>query len=369
MTRSNTTPALPDYAVSPGDFIQEWLEENDVNAAELARRLDVTPKHVSELLSGKAPLSAPLSLALERVTGTPAKLWNRTEAIYREDLARLAESQKLETQYDRAKLFPLRYLREYGILTSPARDKAGTVRELLELFRIGDLGAFDATWLTPKVAYRKTTLHSDRSYEQATWLALGERQARIDDLPDFDRDALQRLVPTLRTLTAAPNPIDSLGRVAELLNEVGVAFALIPPIPGFGVYGATRWIAEHPVMQLSVRGKSDDQLWFTLFHELGHVLLHGHKTLFVQGSRSKEEDEADDFASTTLIPNEYVHRIPTRRNISAVQELAHELGIAPSIVLGQAQRLTQDYGWGHDLKIRLEWSSLPEKSGAPLASA
>ena len=362
MTHNSMTPALPDYAVSPGDFIQEWLDENDVNAAELARRLDVTPKHVSELLSGKAPLSAALSIALERVTGTPAKLWNRTEAIYREDLARLAECENLEAQYDEAKLFPLSYLRKFGFLTATAKDKVGTVRELLQLLRIGDLGAVEATWLNPKVAYRKTKLNTDKSYEQAMWLALGEYAARSEELPDFDREGLEGLLPKLRSLTAEPNPVESLDKVKELLNEVGVAFALIPPIPGFGVYGATRWIAEHPLVQLSVRGKSDDQLWFTLFHELGHVLLHGHKTVFVQGTEGKEEDEADNFASRTLIPQEFVHRIPTSRNLAAVQELADELGIAPSIVLGQAQRITKDYKWGHSLKVKLEWGSATEKA-------
>ena len=361
MKHNSMTPALPDYAVSPGDFIQEWLEENDVNAAELARRLDVTPKHVSELLSGKAPLSAALSIALERVTGTPAKLWNRTEAIYREDLARLAECENLEAQYDEAKLFPLSYLRKFGFLTATAKDKVGTVRELLQLLRIGDLGAVEATWLNPKVAYRKTKLNTDKSYEQAMWLALGEYAARSEELPDFDREGLEGLLPKLRSLTAEPNPVESLDKVKELLNEVGVAFALIPPIPGFGVYGATRWIAEHPLVQLSVRGKSDDQLWFTLFHELGHVLLHGHKTVFVQGTEGKEEDEADNFASTTLIPQEYADRIPTHRSIAAIQELADELGIAPSIVLGQAQRITKDYKWGHSLKVKLEWRSASEK--------
>ncbi len=362
MTHNSMTPALPDYAVSPGDFIQEWLDENDVNAAELARRLDVTPKHVSELLSGKAPLSAALSIALERVTGTPAKLWNRTEAIYREDLARLAECENLEAQYDEARLFPLSYLRKFGFLTATAKDKVGTVRELLQLLRIGDLGAVEATWLNPKVAYRKTKLNTDKSYEQAMWLALGEYAARSEELPDFDREGLEGLLPKLRSLTAEPNPVESLDKVKELLNEVGVAFALIPPIPGFGVYGATRWIAEHPLVQLSVRGKSDDQLWFTLFHELGHVLLHGHKTLFVQGGEGKEEDEADNFASTTLIPQEYADRIPTHRSIAAIQELADELGIAPSIVLGQAQRITKDYKWGHSLKVKLEWRSASEKA-------
>lgn len=362
MTHNTKTPRLPDYAVAPGEFIQEWLEQNDVNAAELARRLDVTPKHVSELLSGKAPLSATLSLALERVTGTPAKLWNRSEALYREDLARLAEGERLEAQYDQAKRFPLAYLRKYGVLVASSRDRAGTVRELLQLFKISSLDAYEATWGHSKVAYRKVTVVNDKSYERATWMALGEREARIDELPDFDRDGLEGLIPNLRALTAQPNPVESLEEAKELLRAVGVAFSLVPPIPGFGVYGATRWIADHPVVQLSVRGKTDDQLWFTLFHELGHVLLHGHKAVFMQGSEGREEDEADEFASRTLIPQEFVERLPTTRNILAVQELATELGIAPSIVLGQAQRLTRDYKWGHALKIGLQWGPTSEKA-------
>lgn len=362
MTHNTKAPPLPDYAVAPGEFIQEWLDENDVNAAELARRLDVTPKHVSELLSGKAPLSATLSLALERVTGTPAKLWNRSEALYREDLARLAERAKLEAQYDQAKLFPLAYLRKYGFLSSSSRDKSGTVRELLQLLRISTLEAYEATWVHAKVAYRKATVANDKSYERATWMALGEREARIDELPDFDRHDLERLIPRLRALTAQPNPVESLEEAKELLRAVGVAFSLVPPIPGFGVYGATRWIAGHPVVQLSVRGKTDDQLWFTLFHELGHVLLHGHKTVFMHGAESDEENEADEFASNTLIPQEFAYRLPTTRNISAVRDLANELGIAPSIVLGQAQRLTRDFQWGHALKIPLHWGTASEKA-------
>ena len=105
---------LPDYAVAPGEHIQEWLDDEGINAAELARRLDVTPKHVSELLSGKAPLSATVALGLERVTGIPARIWNRFEAGYREDVARLAEADRLAAQYEQAKLFPLAYLRSGG---------------------------------------------------------------------------------------------------------------------------------------------------------------------------------------------------------------------------------------------------------------
>ena len=56
-----------------------------------------------------------------------------------------------------------------------------------------------------------------------------------------------------------------------------------------------------------------------------------------------------------------VDRLPTSREIAAVCELANELGIAPSIVLGQAQRLTGDYAWGHALKVRFEWETEAEQ--------
>ncbi len=352
--------ALPNYAVAPGEHIEEWLDEHGINAAELARRLDVTPKHVSELLSGKAPLSATVALGLERVTGIPARIWNRFEAGYREDLARLAEEDKLTAQYEHARCFPLGYLRKWRFITASARDKAGTVRELLPILGIGHLDAFNATWVQAKVAYRKAAVEGDKTYERATWLALGERLAKIDDLPDFDKDALEALIPRLRALTAQPNPVAAIAEAEALLRGVGVALCLIPPIPGFGVHGATRWIAGHPVVQLSVRGKKDDQLWFTLFHELGHVLLHGHKTVFLQGkdgTHDKAEDEADEFASRTFVPEAYRDQLPAGRNITAVRELAGELRIAPSIVLGQAQRLTRDFKWGHELKITLEWDA------------
>ncbi len=122
------------------------------------------------------------------------------------------------------------------------------------------------------------------------------------------------------------------------------------------------------MVQLSVRGKTDDQLWFTLFHELGHVLLHGHKTVFFQGAGDQAEAEADEFASATLVPERYRDRLPTGRNIAAVSSLASDLGIAPSIVLGQAQRITGDFAWGQRLKVRLIWLPIRVKRATDSAA-
>ncbi|MFD0558398.1 HTH-type transcriptional regulator/antitoxin HigA [Stackebrandtia endophytica] len=345
----------PNYTIATGDFIAEWMDDEGINAAELARRLGVTRKHVSELLSGKAPLSHPLALALERVTQVPARIWNQYESGYRNDLARIREEEELEAQYEKAKEFPLTYLRRQGFITASAKDHSETVRQLLTLLGVANLDAFKATWEKGSVAYRRSAVGREDVPALAVWLALAERHHDgLNELPNFSRSGLEALIPRLRALTCG-EPMAAIGEAITELRETGVVVCLIPAIPGLGIHGATRWLNGRPIIQLSLLWKSDDQLWFTLFHELGHVLLHGDKKLYIHGEQNEAEREANSYASNILIPPEFASRLPRRRNIPAVKTLAKELGIAPSIVLARVHRETRDYGWGHSLKQKVEF--------------
>ncbi|WP_193509049.1 ImmA/IrrE family metallo-endopeptidase [Cryobacterium sp. BB736] len=349
------TTTTPNYIVTTGDFIAEWMEDEGINAAELARRLDVTRKHVSELLSGKAPLSHPLALALERVTGVPARIWNQYESGYRSDLARVQETRELEAQYEQAKAFPLSYLRKWGYVTASARERADTVRQLLGVLGVASLSAFETTWAEGSVAYRRAAVGREHAPAIATWLALAERHHdELNELPAFDRSALETQLPGLRALTSG-EVLEAIDDAVERLREVGIVLCFIPAVPGLGIHGATRWLNGRPIIQLSLRGKTDDQVWFTLFHELGHVVLHGGKELYLNGDLTRAEEEADAFASNVLIPPQFVPRLPRTRDIAGVLALAKELGTAPSIVLGRAQRETGDYAWGHSLKRKIEF--------------
>lgn len=344
-----------DYVVSTGDYIAEWLENEGFNAAELSRRLGVTRKHVSELLGGKAPLSHQMAIALERVTGIPARLWNLYEAGYRDSLAQREADSVLAAQYDRAREFPLGYLRKYAFITATAREHTETVRQLLSLFGVASLDAFWATWEEGNVAYRRTAASRADAPKLATWLALAERQHDgLRDVPPFDRYGLEQALPRLRRLTME-DPPSSLERAKLILRESGVVLCLVPPVPGLGIHGATRWLRGTPVIQLSLLRKSDDEWWFTLFHEIGHVLMHGESQLYLNGEDTAYEEEADQFAADELVPADYVERLPRSRNIGAIENLAAELEVAPSIVLGRAQRITCDFAWGHRLKRTVEW--------------
>ncbi|MGH3349030.1 MAG: ImmA/IrrE family metallo-endopeptidase [Nocardioides sp.] len=343
------------YIVTTGDFIAEWMDDEGINAAELARRLGTSRKYVSELLSGKAPLSHPMALSLEQVTSVPARIWNLYESGYRSELASRAAEGDLAAQYQQAKAFPLTFLRKFGYIKAPARDHVNTVRELLSLLGVASFSAFEKTWTEGSIAYRRSAAGRKDVPLLATWLALAERHHdSLGDVPDFDRDRVAEVVPTLRALTTAPG-LEGIEGATHALFEAGVVVCFVPGVPGLRIHGATRWLNAHPVIQLSVLGKSDDQLWFTLLHEIGHVLLHGDKELYLNGEETEAEAEADRYAADTFIPPDFVARIPRGRNIGAIRSLADELGIAPGIVLGRAQRITKDYGWGHDLKRKYEF--------------
>lgn len=349
---------IANYAVPTGGFLEEWMEDNNINAAEMARMLGMSRKHMSELLKGKAPVTHELANTLARVTGVKASWWNRMEAGYRDDLIYLDMLKVWEAQWPEAKLFPLKYLRDQRIIKTDSWDKGGQVRYLLQFLQVASLKAFHDTWTHSNIAYRRVAVKEKPNYHLITWLIIGERHAQAQkDLPAYSKRELKKILPDLRALTLL-EPLEGVRRAIDLLASVGVVLCLVPAVPGLGVYGATRWLKERPVIQLSLRGKTDDQLWFTLFHEIGHVLLHHKRGLYVldqpNATNADAEGEANAFAANFLVPEEYQARLPKNRSHATIRQLAEELGIAPSIVLGQAQRLTGDYRWGHNLKQKAD---------------
>jgi Zn-dependent peptidase ImmA (M78 family) len=128
--------------------------------------------------------------------------------------------------------------------------------------------------------------------------------------------------------------------------------------------GATRFLsAEKALLLLSFRYLSDDHFWFTFFHEAAHLLLHDRQAVFLEGqdgSRAKEEDQANNFAAEMLVPKEFrdqMFNLPV--NGFDVIRFAKLVGVSPGIVVGQLQfyghfthrqlnNLKRRFGWKPD---------------------
>ena len=178
---------------------------------------------------------------------------------------------------------------------------------------------------------------------------------------EYDPDAFKRALERVRSLTRElPNDFTSV--VIRECNEAGVCVVFVPELPGARVWGATRWLTpSRALIQLSLRYKTDDHLWFTFFHEAGHILLHGRRNVFLEGEQhdqNEKESEADAFAQEWLIPRAkyQVFRRLGAVSCAAVGRFAFELGIAPGIVVGRLQHDGQlDRTQCNNLKKNVDW--------------
>jgi HTH-type transcriptional regulator/antitoxin HigA len=161
---------------------------------------------------------------------------------------------------------------------------------LLRFFAVSTPEAWKEQWLAPRASFRRSPTYASHAEALSVWLRWGERQASVVTVLPFDARKLRAILPRIREL-ALMHPLALHQRLTEELAQSGVILLLIPELPGTRVMGAIHWIGTNPVVQLSLRHKSDDQFWFALFHELAHVLNGERRHVYldpvgVQKSRS-----------------------------------------------------------------------------------
>ncbi|MHB0927651.1 MAG: HigA family addiction module antitoxin [Candidatus Nanopelagicales bacterium] len=334
---------LPNYAVHPGEFISEWLEQRGMTQVELADRIALSTKQLNQIIRGHKPITQETALKLEAVTSIAARFWNSAQALYEEDVARIAGDAELTDHVSFLGQVPVAALRKAGhVSKSSLHDKLATLKEVLAFFGVAHPDAWERLWMAPAAAFRRSAAFAERPGATATWLRVGELAASGVDAPPFDANRLKAILPGLRSLSTMPAFDNMLANAKDLCAMAGVLLVVVPDIFGARCSGATRWIGGRPVVQLSMRFRKDDQFWFTLFHELGHVLLHPRNEVFIDEgvedeARKHMEAEADHFATETLIPSDVSVGLRELRSQDAIVRFAEHLEIAPGIVVGRLQ--------------------------------
>ena len=119
------------------------------------------------------------------------------------------------------------------------------------------------------------------------------------------------------------------------------------------------------MLAISNRGTKADMFWFTLFHEIAHVLME-HKRQILFSLDDQEDIEADKKAAELLIPNKYWNEFIKAGifNKDSIQNFAQRLNILPCIVLGRLRKERPDlvpYGkYDKDFSISYDIDSVIE---------
>jgi len=350
----------PDWAIHPGDHLEEHLEAREWSQAEFARISGLSKKLVSQIINGKNPVTPETAIKLERVLGMKAYIWAGLQTEW--DLHQARRDPRQLSAEDRAwiKRQPLKELKSCGVIDSDS-DEFDMLHDLTAFYRIGTPSAYEAKVASVPVHHREGKGRGEVIPENVfAWLMMGERQARSMDLPKYDRNRFIKVVHSIRELTQEKVSVFA-PKMKELSAEAGVALIFEPAFSKTKLFGSARWVdGLRPVIQMSLRMKSNDHFWWTFFHECGHILLHEGRDFADDkgGAETNDvENEANEFAEGILVGRERLAKIiqMAPRSKQQVKLLANEIGIHPGILLGMMQHhKVIDHSYMNALKEKYE---------------
>jgi HTH-type transcriptional regulator/antitoxin HigA len=327
---------LPD----PIEAIRFRMEQQGLTRKDLEKYFGSQSK-VSEVLNHKRPLSLAMIRALHQGLGIPA------EVLLQEDGRELSEPKYDLKKYPFTEMFKEGY---FSFFNGTLQDAKEDREEILERFFLVFQGLTFEKAMPRSSAADKMDEFALEAW-QARALALAEEQELPPYVPNsLDEDDLKHLAK-LSAFEKGPD----LAR--EFLQKHGIAFVILKNLPHTYLDGACfKSPSGRPVIGLTLRYDRLDNFWFTLFHELGHLVLHLDLNNFAffddtetEGHHVHDarEKEANDFASRYLIPSDAWK--PWRRSNTGIvskeeiRSFADRLGISPAIVAGRLRWETHDY--------------------------
>lgn len=332
-------------AFHPGYYIADIIEDMAINQAEFATRMGTTPKTLSLLINGQTNITNDLAKKLSVMLGTSVEVWQNLQNSYDQKLIEIQQAKDIDAQAELAKEIDYKYF--VDVIGLPiARNINDKVINLCKFFQVADLRIMlQADFL---VNFRSSlSCNSEKNIiNSRAWIQTAMNISKSIETKPYNSEKLKEYLPELRGMTVK-KPEIFLPRMREIFAECGIAFVLLPHLKNSGVNGAVKWVTDdRVVLAMNNRGIDADKFWFSLFHEIKHVLQQKIKTVFISSSieemmniNDKLEIEADKFATNYLIPPKDYRRLAPTKYISddEIVEFANSIRIHPGIVAGRLQ--------------------------------
>jgi HTH-type transcriptional regulator / antitoxin HigA len=334
---------IPKSISHPGETLVDILEEKGWTQKEFALRLGKPINKVNEIIKGKIAITPDTSFRLERVLGIPASFWNSRQKNYDEFLAFQKEKKSLENHLAWLKKFPINEMIKNKWICRQ-KDDISQLKNLLGFFGISSPEEWNSIWMTPKVAYKQSIAFSKKPESNSVWLRRGEIVAQQINCSTYNAKEFKNALNVIRGFLNN-TPKDFANQMIRLCANSGVALVFVERPKGLPVYGITKWLTkDKALIQLSLYRKYEDYMWFSLFHEAAHILLHGKSDVFIEANsteKNEKENEADKFASKFLIPEINWKNFITNTNKfdeKTICNFAKDIDICPGIIVGRLQR-------------------------------
>jgi HTH-type transcriptional regulator/antitoxin HigA len=216
--------------------------------------------------------------------------------------------------------------------TKEVKEKVINLRKYFEVVELSLLG----NELITRIACRRLAITEKGDLAMIAWAQEGKIKARDIQTAPINIKGLIAAMPEIRKMTALKSE-EFCPQIKECLSDCGIALVFLPHLKGSFLQGASFMDGNKIVVGLTARGKDADKFWFSLFHELGHIVL-GHIGQ-ANGTDEMDEKNADSWSRDKLISTEIFEEFKAQKAFSAssVVAFANNIGIAPGIVVGRLQ--------------------------------
>lgn len=354
----------PDLIIHPGETLAEILEDRDMSQKELAVRTGMTEKHISTVVKGQKNISVAFAKKLEYALGVDTSFWINLQANYDRELLEFEEVNNI-TEEELAVLKPLKQIMEYFVARKLLDEKANAAERILclrKVLAVSNLTAIPK--ITYNAAYRaqvNTNINVD-AYVLYAWQRICELVTKkITVSEELNISLLKQFIPDIKKLMFEDINVVQ-GKLEGIFAQCGIAFKIVKHFKGAPVQGFIKKTEDEKlILCMTIRQKRADIFWFTLFHEIGHIINGDIHQRFIDfnSTQSDAEAKADIFARDILMnAKEYKDFVLNDNfSISAIESFAKKQGVKSYIVIGRLQS-DKKIGWDqYNEKIVLyEWA-------------
>ncbi len=321
---------------APGEYIQDELEARGWTQEAFAHILGRPLKTVNQIIKGVKRITPQTAQELAAAFDTTAELWLNLENTYRLEKERTDQNAVAR----RAKLYEMAPVKEMMARQwIPDTDDVAELESVVATFFAEPFSA----------AARKSTSYDSTSPALRAWIYKARYLARqAPAVKSFRTTNAKKELPSLHALTVSEHEVR---HVPSVLAKLGIRLVVVKHLQGTHIDGATFWLDDKsPVIAVSLRFDRIDSFWFTLYHELSHVLHKDKWSIdidIVGPNRSVSDDipeiekRANQEASNYLISREkldsFITRHRPRFSKVSIIRFANLHQIHPGIVVGQLQ--------------------------------
>lgn len=332
----------PQSVTPPYKTLVEKLNELNMGNKEFAIRVGKPEKTITAVTNGTSSITAEMAVKFEDVLNIPASFWLTRQRRYDEYQARVKRIEEIEEAKEWAKGFPYAKMASFGWVPT-TRKIEEKVTALFNFFGVSDHRAWESYYYKQelKVSFRISLAHTNESMAVSAWLRQGELKAKSIMAPPYNANLLKDSIERLKTLMAK-HPKNFFEQLQEICLSAGVKVVYTPCLPKAPIHGSTRWLGDTPLIQLSARYKTNDKFWFTLFHEIGHILLHGKKYISIENINYDDQDqekemEADNFAIKNTFSLDQEEEVLNAAPLDAsdIVKFAKKFNTHPALIIGR----------------------------------